>query len=287
MICKNSGVRDKLGQVRWRSCRACDMGKLDHVLVISSISDPCWDRAGKSCPSVVCRGSRWCRPDWDGYGGCSSGSGKESFTMAPFCPCFCVTLLKWAAPLDFWIDGNNLDVGFGDRPADLQFWSRVGFFQQNAGRLSLVSSSSDAQLLMTCFGVRATADATAGRDLEIVDRRTLCGSESGGPIFSSGVALHLDLLITGKFWNDNVFEVFRTCRFVWSFSRLLQGLHVSGCWKKRPAIRQISFLLVLFNENCPIRQQWQAQTVSERALGTAIDVRFVIISTIAHEEAHY
>ncbi len=67
-------------------------------------------------------------------------------------------------------------------------------FQQNAGGLSLVSTSTDAHLLMTCFGVPATADA----DLAVVERCELYGSESGSPIFSLGVAPQLDLLITGK-----------------------------------------------------------------------------------------
>jgi len=73
-------------------------------------------------------------------------------------------------------------------------WIGSGFFQQNAGRLSLVSTSTDADLLMTCFGVPATADA----DLEVVERCALCGSGSGSPIFSLGIAPQLDLLITGK-----------------------------------------------------------------------------------------
>lgn len=51
---------------------------------------------------------------------------------------------------------------------------------------------------MTCFGVPATADASAGADLEVVETCALRGSESGGPVFSLGVAPHLDLLITGK-----------------------------------------------------------------------------------------
>ena len=97
----------------------------------------------------------------------------------------------------FSVDGYSLGGRFGDWPADPGLVAS-GFFQQNAGRLSLVSSSSDAQLLMTCFGVPAVPDATAGGELEVVDKCTLRGADGGGPIFSSGIAPHLDLLITGK-----------------------------------------------------------------------------------------
>lgn len=77
------------------------------------------------------------------------------------------------------------------------------FSQLNASRLALVSSSIDAQLLTTCFKVRTTTDASVGGGVEVVERCRLWGSEGSGPIFSLGVAPDLDLLITGKYQDDD------------------------------------------------------------------------------------